>query len=136
VVPAVLLVAAFLVAGCGSQQASPLSVAKTEQVFAAAGTHLRSPGQGYSSTATSVHLFGTDERGVSPVAWLIGGSSGHPKAFVFVFQTIADAVRATRSPTNPYLTQTRVQNVVITAWHGEQHDPHLLGAIRHLKASG
>jgi len=132
-VPVVLLAATFLVAGCGSQQASPLSVAKTEQVFAAAGIHLRTPG--HVQSVDHVHFFGTDEvkgSGLSPVAWLIGGSR-HPNFFplVSVYRSVPDAVHATRLPTNPSLTVMRVQNVVLYAPRGEQAR-RLRAAIRHL----
>ena len=128
-VPVVLLAAGLPVVGCGSQQAYPLSVAKTEQVFAAAGIHLRSPlGVGHSLVTP-----GAKEGGHHPAAVLIGGS-GSPKrpSFVFVFRTVADAVHARRLQFNPRIPVTRVQNVVIVPTSGGQLDPRLRAAIRHL----
>jgi len=128
----VLLVAGFLAAGCGSQQASPVSVAKTEQVFAAAGIHLRPP----SLRGNTLITPGVKERD-PPAAELTGGSGS---VFVFVFRTVADAVHRSLAA-NPRLPVTRVQNVVILAAQesggsGRVRDPRLRAAIRHLKPSG
>lgn len=134
----VLLAAAFLVAGCGSQLASPLSVAKTEQVFAAARIHLRPwPTTG----GHELVALGGKERSNPPAALLSWGS-GHSStgwnlpSLVLVYRTVADAVHS-RFGANPrlYHGDTRVQNVIIFAARGQQ-DPRLRAAIRHLKPSG
>ena len=132
-VPVVLLAAAILVAGCGSQQASPLSVAETAQVFAVAGIRLRPPSLRDNTLITP----GVKERD-PPAAELIGGSGSSSFVFVFVFRTVADAVHRSLAA-NPRLPVTRVQNVVILAARVEgdgavvgPRDPRLRAAIRHL----
>jgi hypothetical protein len=121
--PVALLAAGLLVAGCGSQQASPLSVAKTKQAFSAAGIHLRLP---------RVREFGRSG-GHPPVALLIWGS-GYAQfpSVVLVYRDVADAVRAREVPTNPSLTVRRIQNVVILAGPQIKRDQRLQVAIRHL----
>ena len=140
-VPVVLLATAFLVAGCGSQQASPLSVGKTEQAFAAAGIHLRPWPTGGNELVT--FQAGGKERG-NPLAAMLFWRWGHwngtgggwkPPSLVLVYRTVADAVHS-RLWGNPslYRGDTRIQNVVISAHRGLQ-DPRLRAALRHLKPS-
>jgi hypothetical protein len=137
-VAVVLIAVGLLAAGCGSQQGSPLSVAKMKSAFASAGIPV-GPYHGRS--------FGRPP--VPPVAFLARVWDGSI-LFVSVFPSAASGLRAIRPQngsqinrlqTNPRLHNhvhvTRVQNVVLVFYGPHRKLPsHLQVAIQHLRASG
>jgi hypothetical protein len=122
VLPLVLLAAGLFAAGCGSQQGSPLSVAKTKRAFASAGIPLGRD----RFTLVTLQSRGKRVDATPPVAELAPVSNGDPSLVtVTVFPTTADGLRAARLQArvkpNPrvlrhvHLHITRVENVVILA---------------------
>ena len=94
-VPVVLIAAGLLAAGCGSQQGSPLSVAKTKSAFASAGIPV-GPDRYWLVTLQTNGKADHGRAPVAPIALLtrvLNGGSVPSTLSVTVFPTAADALR-------------------------------------------
>ena len=114
-----------VLAGCGSTQATPLSVAKTEATFASAGIPLRAfPGHVFA--AKGAHL----DRLPTMLTW----GRADSLSLVLVYPTTVDAVQAVRKRAPvPAPHEARAQNVVALTY-GKPLDDRVAAAIRRLRS--
>ncbi len=124
---AVSFVTAVL-AGCGSQQATPLSIAKTEAAFSAAGIPLQ---------ADQADAFFVP-KGITPtqIARLPRALTwGEAESLVLVYPTTADAVQAfRRRQPGPTAHVARAHNVLVVSYNAPLGQ-RVLAAVRRLRSS-